>query len=57
MCIRDSVYSVTPVCGAGGAAAYIHGDDRYRLRDPLGGVDPQLLAMLEAEFGLSLIHI
>ena len=47
----DHVYSVTPVCGAGGAAAYIHGDDRYRLRDPLGGVDPQLLAMLEAEFG------
>ena len=33
----DHVYSVTPVCGAGGAAAYIHGDDRYRLRDPLGG--------------------
>ena len=47
----DHVYSVTPVCGAEGAAAYIHGDDRYRLRDPLGGVDPQLLAMLEAEFG------
>lgn len=47
----DHVYSVTPVCGAGGTAAYIHQDDRYRLRDPLGTLEPQLLAMLEADFG------
>jgi glyoxylase-like metal-dependent hydrolase (beta-lactamase superfamily II) len=47
----DHVYSVTPVCGAHGVAAYIHGDDRYRLRDPLGTLDPGLLHMLEQEFG------
>lgn len=47
----DHVYSVTPVCGARGTAAYIHPDDRYRLHDPLGTIEPQLLAMLEAEFG------
>jgi glyoxylase-like metal-dependent hydrolase (beta-lactamase superfamily II) len=47
----DHVYSVTPVCGAGGVAAYIHRDDRYRLRNPLERVDQQLLAMLESQFG------
>ena len=47
----DHVYSVTPVCGPAGVAAYIHGDDRYRLKDPLAGIDPQLLAMLERQFG------
>jgi glyoxylase-like metal-dependent hydrolase (beta-lactamase superfamily II) len=47
----DHVYSVTPVCGAHGVAAYIHGDDRYRLRDPLGTLDPGLLSMLEQQFG------
>ena len=30
----DHVYSVTPVCG-GTTAAYIHGDDAYRLKDPV----------------------
>ena len=49
----DHVYSVTPVCGAHGVAAYIHGDDRYRLKNPLELVDPQLLAMLEQQFGRS----
>ena len=29
----DHVYAVTPVCG-GTTAAYIHGDDRYRLIGP-----------------------
>lgn len=48
----DHVYSVTPVCG-GEIAAYIHADDRYRLRDPLATVDRGLLAMLEAQFGAS----
>ncbi|WP_299445081.1 MBL fold metallo-hydrolase [uncultured Phycicoccus sp.] len=46
----DHVYSVTPVCG-GDTAAYIHTDDRYRMADPLGSVDPAMLAMLEAQFG------
>ncbi len=46
----DHVYSVTPVC-AGATAAYIHHDDRYRLRDPLAQIDPGMLAMMEAEFG------
>lgn len=46
----DHVYSVTPVCG-GTTAAYIHADDRYRLSDPLGGLDPGMVAMLEAQFG------
>lgn len=46
----DHVYSVTPVCG-GELGAYIHQDDRYRLTDPLSGLDPQLLAMFEQQFG------
>jgi glyoxylase-like metal-dependent hydrolase (beta-lactamase superfamily II) len=46
----DHVYSVTPVCGAD-TAAYIHGDDRYRLKDLLSLVDPGLLRMLEQQFG------
>ena len=47
----DHVYSVTPVCGSSAVAAYIHGDDRYRLRDPLSAVGPELIAMLEQQFG------
>jgi glyoxylase-like metal-dependent hydrolase (beta-lactamase superfamily II) len=31
--------------------ALVHGDDRYRLRDPLGSLDQQLVAMLAAQFG------
>lgn len=46
----DHVYSVTPVCGAD-TAAYIHGADRYRLKDLLSIVDPGLLRMLEQQFG------
>ena len=46
----DHVYAVTPVCG-GTTAAYIHTDDRYRLRDPLALVGAPLLAMLEQQFG------
>ncbi|MDQ6714505.1 MAG: MBL fold metallo-hydrolase [Actinomycetota bacterium] len=46
----DHVYSVTPVCG-GDTAAYIHGDDRYRLVDPVAGIDPGTVAMLEQQFG------
>jgi glyoxylase-like metal-dependent hydrolase (beta-lactamase superfamily II) len=46
----DHVWSVTPVCG-GDTAAYIHPDDAYRLKDPLAGSNPQLVAMLEQQFG------
>jgi hydroxyacylglutathione hydrolase len=47
----DHVYSVTPVCGAQGVAAYLHNADRYRLVDPLALLDPMLIAMLEQQFG------
>ena len=47
----DHVYSVTPVCDSAGVAAYIHGEDRYRLKDPLSDVGPELIAMLEQQFG------
>jgi glyoxylase-like metal-dependent hydrolase (beta-lactamase superfamily II) len=47
----DHVYSVTPVCSSAGAAAYIHGEDRYRLKDPLSAVGPELIAMFEQQFG------
>lgn len=46
----DHVYSVTPVCG-GDTAAYIHGDDRYRLDDPLASLGPGMVAMMEQQFG------
>ena len=47
----DHVYSVTPVCGSAAVAAYIHGEDRYRLKDPLSEVGPELIAMFEQQFG------
>jgi hydroxyacylglutathione hydrolase len=47
----DHVYSVTPVCDSAGVAAYIHDEDRYRLKDPLSAVAPELIAMLERQFG------
>jgi hydroxyacylglutathione hydrolase len=47
----DHVYSVTPVCGSAGVAAYIHGDDLYRLKNPLSAVGPELIAMFEQQFG------
>ena len=47
----DHVYSVTPVCSSAGVSAYIHGDDRYRLADPLSAVGPELIAMFEQQFG------
>lgn len=47
----DHLYSVTPVCGARSLAAYVHGDDRYRLVDPLSMLDPMVVAMLEQQFG------
>ncbi|MBL8928693.1 MAG: MBL fold metallo-hydrolase [Kineosporiaceae bacterium] len=47
----DHVYSVTPVCGAHGVPALIHGEDGYRLADPLRTLDPELVSMLEQQFG------
>ena len=49
----DHVYSVTPVCAGHGVPALVHADDRYRLRDPIALLDPELVAMLEAQFGSS----
>lgn len=49
----DHVYSVTPVCGGHGVPALVHGDDAYRLKDPLSTMDPALVAMLEQQFGAS----
>jgi hydroxyacylglutathione hydrolase len=48
----DHTYSVTPVCGAHGVAAYVHPGDRERLVDPLHEFTSSgLLAMLEQQFG------
>ncbi|GAB3589042.1 MBL fold metallo-hydrolase [Angustibacter peucedani] len=48
----DHTYSVTPVCGAHGIAAYVHADDRERLVDPLHEfASSGLLQMLEQQFG------
>jgi glyoxylase-like metal-dependent hydrolase (beta-lactamase superfamily II) len=48
----DHTYSVTPVCGAHGVAAYVHTDDRERLVDPLQEfASTGLLTMLEQQFG------
>jgi len=47
----DHVYSVTPVCQGHGVPALVHGDDAYRLVDPLSLLDPSLVAMLEQQFG------
>ncbi|GAB2679005.1 MBL fold metallo-hydrolase [Thalassiella azotivora] len=47
----DHVYSVTPVCGGAGVPALVHGDDAYRLEDPLASLAPDLLAMFAAQFG------
>jgi glyoxylase-like metal-dependent hydrolase (beta-lactamase superfamily II) len=49
----DHVYSVTPVCGAHDVPALVHGDDHYRLANPLSTLDPSLVAMLEQQFGRS----
>lgn len=48
----DHTYSVTPVCGAHGVAAYVHPADRERLVDPLAEfASTGMLAMLEQQFG------
>ena len=40
----DHTFSVTPVCGARDLPAYIHGEDAYRLADPLSTLSPEFLA-------------
>jgi hydroxyacylglutathione hydrolase len=47
----DHVYAVKQVCDGHGVVASIHGDDAYRLADPLATLDPALVAMLEQQFG------
>ncbi|MDO5627941.1 MAG: MBL fold metallo-hydrolase [Mobilicoccus sp.] len=47
----DHTYSVTPVCGSHDVAAYIHGDDEYRLANPADQLGPELRMMLESQFG------
>jgi hydroxyacylglutathione hydrolase len=42
----DHTYSVTPVCGARGVPAWIHGADRYRLDDPIALLGSDLRAAL-----------
>ncbi|HEY3925604.1 MAG TPA: MBL fold metallo-hydrolase [Acidothermaceae bacterium] len=42
----DHMWSVLPVCGANGVAAYIHGSDRDRLADPLRTLSPDLVEAL-----------
>lgn len=49
----DHVWSVTPVCRSAGpgVAVHVHGEDRYRLRDPLAQLAPELRGMLAGMFG------
>jgi len=50
----DHVFSVTPVCRDAGPAylpAFIHGDDRYRLENPVDLLSPDLKAMFIQQFG------
>ena len=46
----DHVYSVTPVCGSE-LAAFVHTDDRYRLRDPISLLSPEIVGMFEQQYG------
>jgi hydroxyacylglutathione hydrolase len=42
----DHMWSVVPVCGAHGIAAYVHGSDRDRLADPVRTLSPDLVEAL-----------
>jgi len=44
----DHVWSVAPVCGARGIPAFIHGDDREMLADPMSGISRQTADMLSS---------
>jgi hydroxyacylglutathione hydrolase len=41
----DHTFSVTPVCGARGIAAYVHPDDNGLLADPMAGLSPDTRTM------------
>ena len=47
----DHVFSVTPVCGAHGVALSVHGDDRYRLSNPLASLPESFGDLLRQKFG------
>jgi glyoxylase-like metal-dependent hydrolase (beta-lactamase superfamily II) len=47
----DHVWSVVPVCGSYGVAAYLHPADDYLLSEPLAGVSGQTSAMVESMTG------
>jgi len=49
----DHVYDLPLVVGAapGRPAAHIHPEDRYRLRNPAGDLDPAFVTMIEAQLG------
>jgi glyoxylase-like metal-dependent hydrolase (beta-lactamase superfamily II) len=46
----DHTFSVTPVCGARGIAAYIHPDDREMLVDPARGLSTDIKALFGGRF-------
>jgi hydroxyacylglutathione hydrolase len=46
----DHTFSVTPVCGARGIAAYIHPDDRDLLADPAKGLSADMNALFGGRF-------
>ncbi len=49
----DHTWSVTPVCRSASPvpAVHVHPEDRYRLRDPLADLPPELRHALAAQFG------
>jgi hydroxyacylglutathione hydrolase len=47
----DHVYGTAAVCDVHAVTVHIHRDDRYRLVDPLAGLDTSLRAMLSTSSG------
>jgi hydroxyacylglutathione hydrolase len=50
----DHVFSVTPICGEHRVAAYIHGDDAYRLADPISELSPDVRQAFLQQYGSQL---
>jgi len=44
----DHTFSVAPVCAARGISAYVHPADEAMLADPMLGISPEAVAMVEA---------
>ena len=44
----DHTFSVAPVCNARGISAYVHPADEAMLADPMLGISPEAVAMVEA---------